>query len=182
VGLSYYTLSGRYDQTSYTSVRGALLAEDSHIRPLQNWFASKVALPVRRDIQQQAIALGKLKSVSAEQLLEEPRRYSRFDAIGAGRELLDPEAETNAATGKLRACLTTLKSELARRGLHWIRVLRQVSLENRLLDILGIALDLSKGQGGQAVGNTRDKKDQQEMAKAAAKPKPAAKKPAKASR
>jgi lambda family phage portal protein len=168
VGLSYYSLTGRYDRTNYTSVRGALLAEDSHIRPLQNWFASTVALPIRRDFHRQAIALGKLKSVSAEQFVENPRRFSRFDAIGAGRDLLDPEAETNAATGKLRACLTTLKQECARRGQHWIRVLRQIALENRLLDILEIALDLSKGQGGQVVGNTRSKRDQQEAAAAAA--------------
>jgi hypothetical protein len=47
-------------------------------------------------------------------------------------------------------------------------VLRQIALENRLLDILEIALDLSKGQGGQVVGNTRSKRDQQEAAAAAA--------------
>lgn len=166
VGLSYYSLTGRYDRTNYTSVRGALLAEDSHIRPLQNWFASTVALPIRRDFHRQAIALGKLKSVSAEQFLKNPRRYSRFDAIGAGRDLLDPEAETNAATGKLRACLTTLKQECARRGQHWIRVLRQVALENRLLELLDISLDLSKGQGGQVVGNTRSRRDQKDAAEA----------------
>ena len=172
-GLSYFTMTGRYQETSYTAVRGALLAEDSHIRPLQNWYATTVALPIRNDFQRQAIALGKLKSVSAEELLANPRRYNRFDAVGAGRELLDPEAETNAAVGKLRACLTTLKAEAARRGRHWIRDLRQIALENRLLSILGIAMDLSKGQGGQTVGNTRDKKDQEAAAAAAAKPKAA---------
>jgi capsid protein len=165
-GISYYTLTGRYDRTNYTSVRGALLAEDSHFRPLQNWFAGQVALPMRREFHRQAIGLDKLKSVSAEKYLANPRRYNRFDAIGAGRELLDPEAETNAATGKLRSCLTTLKLECARRGLHWIRVLRQIALENRLLDILGISLDLSKGQGGQVTGNTRSKRDQQDAQEA----------------
>lgn len=165
-GISYYTLTGRYDRTNYTSVRGALLAEDSHFRPLQQWFAGQVALPIRREFHRQAIALGKLKSVTAEQYLANKRRYNRFDAIGAGRELLDPEAETNAATGKLRCCLTTLKIECARRGLHWIRVLRQIALENRLLDVLEIALDLSKGQGGQTIGNTRSKRDQQDALEA----------------
>jgi capsid protein len=137
------------------------LAEDGHIRPLQNWFAAHVALPIRRDFQRQAIALGKLKSVTPRDYRDNPRRFSRFDAIGAGRELLDPEAETNAITGKMRACLTTLKEACARQQKHWIRVLRQIQLENRLLDILGIALDLSKGQGGQVTGNTRSKHDQQ---------------------
>jgi hypothetical protein len=44
-GLSYYTLTGQYGQTSFTSVRAAKLAEDAHFRPLQNWFAGHVALP-----------------------------------------------------------------------------------------------------------------------------------------
>lgn len=165
-GISYYTLTGRYDKTNYTSVRGALLAEDTHIRPLQNWFAAHVALPIRRDFQQMAIAMGRLKSVTASEYRKNPRRYNRFDAIGAGRELLDPEAETSAITGKMRSCLTTLKEACARQGKHWIRVLRQIQLENRLLDILDISLDLSKGQGGQVTGNTRSKRDQQEAQEA----------------
>lgn len=166
-GISYYTLTGRYEKTNYTSCRGALLAEDSHFRPLQNWFASHVALPIRRQFHREAIGLGLMKSVSAKDYLASPRRYRRFDAIGAGRELLDPEAETSAAQGKLRSCLTTLKLECARRGLHWIRVLRQVALENRLLDVLEIAMDLSKGQGGQVSGNTRSAKRDQKDAKQA---------------
>lgn len=155
VGLSYYTLTGRMDKSNYTAIRGALLAEDGHIRPLQNWFARRVALPMRREFQRQAIGLGKLKSVSASQFLKNERSYSRFDAVGAGRDLLDPEAENNATLGKLRGGLTTLKIECARRQLHWIKVLRQMALENRLAELLGVVLDFSKGQGGQVDGNTR---------------------------
>jgi hypothetical protein len=81
------------------------------------------------------------------------------------------------ATGMLRSCLSTLKSECARRGLHWIKVLRQIALENHVLDVLGIALDLSKGQGGQTVGNTRSKADQDAAQLAqTSKPKPGASK------
>lgn len=155
VGLSYYTLTGRMDKSNYTAIRGALLAEDGHIRPLQNWFARKVALPMRREFHRQAISLGKLKSVSASDFLGDTRRFLRFDAVGAGRDLLDPEAENNATLGKLRGGLTTLKIECARRQLHWIKVLRQMALENRLAQLLGIVLDFSKGQGGQVDGNTR---------------------------
>lgn len=168
-GISYYTLTGRYDKTNYTSVRGALLDEDGTVRPLQQWFATHVALPMRRDFTRQAIALGRLKSITAADYLANPQRYERFDCIGGGRELLDPQAETEAAAGKLRGCLTTLKLECARRGLHWIRVLRQVALENRLLEVLGISLDLSKGQGGQVSGNTRKKDEAAEDAKTEAR-------------
>jgi lambda family phage portal protein len=167
-GISYYTLSGRYDSTSFSSVRAAKLDEDDHFRPLKNWFAGKVAIPVRRAFHRQAIGLGLLKSATAEDYLQNPRRYNRFDAIGPGRELLDPSSETDMATGLLRSCLTTLKAQCAKRQLHWIKVLRQIALENHVLDVLGISLDLSKGQGGQTVGNTRSKEDQQAAQEAAA--------------
>jgi lambda family phage portal protein len=165
VGLSYYTLTGRMDKSNYTAIRGALLAEDGHIRPLQNWFARRVALPMRREFQRQAISLGKLKSVSASQFLKNERTYSRFDAVGAGRDLLDPEAENNATLGKLRGCMSTLKIECARRQLHWIKVLRQRALENRLSELLGVLLDFSKGQGGQVEETTGAKKRDQQDAK-----------------
>jgi lambda family phage portal protein len=171
VGLSYYSLTGKYANTSFTSARAATLAEDCHIRPLQNWFAGLVALPIRREFHRQAIALGLLTTVSPRDYVANPRRYGRFDAIGPGRDLLDPDNETNATIGLMRSCLTTLKNACAKRGLHWIRVLRQIALENHVLDVLDIALDLSKGQGGQTVGNTRSKSDQEDAAKAAAAPK-----------
>jgi lambda family phage portal protein len=161
-GLSYYTLTGQYGQTSFSSVRAALLAEDSHFTPLKNWFATKVALPVRREFHRQAIGSGRLTTVTAEDYLANPRRFNRFDAVGPGRELLDPAAETEMATGLLRSCLTTLKAQCAKRGLHWIKVLRQIALENHVLDVLGISLDLSKGQGGQTQGNTRSSDSQQQ--------------------
>jgi hypothetical protein len=109
----------------FTSVRAAKLDEDAHFRPLQNWFARRVALPVRREFHRQAIGLGLLKSVTADQYLANPRQFNRFDAIGAGpRACSIRNRDERATTGLLRSCLTTLKQQsCARRGLHWIRVL-----------------------------------------------------------
>lgn len=157
-GLSYYRFTGRYEKTSYTAVRGAHLDDDGHVKPLQQWFAGRLVLPVRRTFNAQAAGLGLYKSVSSAAFLAELRRYQRFDLIGSGRELLDPEGETEAALSKLRGGLTTLKIECAKRGLHWIRVLRQISLENRVAELLGVALDHTKGQGGQTEGNTRSQR------------------------
>lgn len=156
VGLSPYTLTGNWEKTNFSSGRGAQLAEDMHIRPLQNWFAREVAIPMRRRYQQLAILGRKLKSVTVQEYLANRRKYERFEAIGAGRELLDPAGETEAALGKLRGGLTTLKIECARRGLHWIRVLRQAAWENRVSSKLGVVLDFSKGQGSATQKTTRD--------------------------
>jgi hypothetical protein len=112
---------------------------------------------VRRDFHRQAIGLGLLKSVSARDYLKNPRRFSRFDAIGAGRDLLDPEASRTPRPGLLRTCLTTLKAAVRQNG----PALAARSAANRARKPrsrrAGISLDLSKGQGGQTVGNTRSK-------------------------
>lgn len=148
-GLSYYSVTGDYESTNYSSVRAAILAEDNHIRPIQDWHARKMALPMRREYNAEAVARGIVTSVSPRQFLENPSLYQRFDAMGPGREMLDPDKETTAAAGRCRAGFSNLKIELARRGLHWIRVMRQKALENRLTELLGVVLDFSKGQGGQ---------------------------------
>jgi lambda family phage portal protein len=154
-GVSYYTLTGDYASTNFSSVRAAKLDEDGHIRPLQDWLAVNVALPVRRRFNSLAGVMGLFSTVTAAEFTENVRRYQRFDGMGPGRDLLDPDGETNAAISRLRAGLSTLKIECAKRGLHWVRVLRQIALENQLTSVLGVVLDFSKGQGGQVTTNTR---------------------------
>lgn len=147
-GVSFYTLTGRFEKSNYTGFRGAMLVEDGHIRPLQNWFAGRQALPIRKEFNAQAAAAGLYQNVTAAEFLRDMRRYQRFDAIGSGRQLLDPATETDAAASRLRIGLTTLKLECARLGLHWIKVLRQLAIEGRLAQALGVTLDFSKGEGG----------------------------------
>lgn len=149
VGLAPQSVTGRWDKTNFSSGRGALLAEDMHIRPIQNWFARDYALPIRKRFHELAILRRRLKSVTLANYLANPRKYGRFEAIGNGREMLDPEAETGAAAGRIRSGLSHLKLECARRNLHWVRVLRQRALEEGVTRALGLVLDFSKGQGGQ---------------------------------
>jgi len=146
-GLSYYTLTGRFDKTNYTGFRGAMMVEDAHIRPLQNWFGVRYVLPIRREFNRQAAGSGLYRSLTARQFANELRRYQRFDAIGAGRQPLDPDQEADAATSRIRTGTSTLKIECARAGLHWIRVLRQRAIEDRIAKTLGVTLDFSKGEG-----------------------------------
>lgn len=149
LGLSWYSLSGDYRATSFSSARAAALQEDASFRPLQWWFASHFALPMRARFTSLAILTGRHRLIAAQRYLATPQRYSRFDAIGAGREFLDPEAEASAVGAKIRMGLSTLKHECARRGLHWVEVLLQRSIESQVAEMLGVQLDFSKGNGGQ---------------------------------
>ena len=165
-GISYYTLTGRFEKSNYTGFRGALLVEDAHMRPLQNWFSSRQTLPIRRQFNAMAAASGLYKNLTAAEFVRDQRRWQRFDAIGAGRQLLDPAAETDAAAARLRIGLTTLKLECARLGLHWIKVLRQLAIEGRFATALGVTLDFSKGEGGKVATSEADTADKEEEANA----------------
>lgn len=146
-GISYYQLTGDYANTSFSSTRAAKLDEDLHVLPLQQWFATRVATPMRREFQSRAAAAGLFDSVRPSEFRANVRRYQRLEAIGPGRDLLDPYRETEAAISRLRAGLTTLKHECARRGLHWIKVLMQQGLEGAIADLFGATIDWTKGGG-----------------------------------
>ena len=153
--LSYYSMTGRFEKTNYGGFRGAMNLEKSQLDTIQTWLGYQVVLPIRRKWNRLAIARGVIHSVTAREVAAESARFDRYDAIGPGRHLLDPENETSGALAQLRGGLTTLKIECARRGLHWIRVLRQIHLENRITEVLGIALDHGSGGGGGSDSNTR---------------------------
>ena len=155
VDLSYYSLTGRFDRTNYGGFRGAINLENAQTIPIQNWIARQVVLPVRRRFNSLAIGLGLIDAITPSKFRAEMRRYQRFDCLAPGRHLLEPGSETDADTTELRGGLTTLKIECARRNLHWLKVLRQIALENRVCKLLGVVLDHSKGQGGQRDSTSR---------------------------
>ncbi len=165
-GLSIERATGRYEN-SYTASRGAQLDDDLYIKPLQGWFGRQVILPVRRAVNAQFAMLRTYGSLSPAAFLRDEIRYQQFGVIGPGREQLDPEKETEAVLGKLRAGLTTLKIECARRGLHWVRVLMEIAREKAVAAHFGLTLDFSKGQGGERKGDTRsDDRNSQKQGKA----------------
>lgn len=154
-GVSYYTATGDYEATNYTSAKGAKQDEDLHIKPLQIWFATQVALRVRREFNAMAAAGGQFKSLSLSEFRKNTRTYQRFDAIGNGRDLIDPFKEGEARTARLRTGLSTFKEECAKVGKHWIRVLMQIAVERKVSDLFGVKLDFSKG-GGEPAGQNNN--------------------------
>jgi lambda family phage portal protein len=149
IGLSYYTLTGDYEGTNFTSTRAAKMDEDLRIAPLKSWFATQVALPMRKDFNAIAAASGAYQTLRPADFRANERTYQRFDAIGNGRDLLDPLKEGDARTARLRTGMSTFKEECAKRGQHWIKVLMQLAIEKKVRSMFGIDLDLSKpGNGG----------------------------------
>jgi lambda family phage portal protein len=153
LGLSYYTLTGDYEGTNFTSTRAAKMDEDLRIAPLKAWFATHVALPMRRDFNAIAAAAGAYQSLRPADFRANIRTYQRFDAIGNGRDLLDPFKEGEARTARLRTGMSTFKEECAKRGQHWIKVLMQLAIEKKVRSMFGIELDITKPGNGGATNN-----------------------------
>jgi lambda family phage portal protein len=147
LGQSYYSLTGRYENTSFSSANAAKLDEEAHMRPMRKWFADHVAIPVRREINAEAILRGKLTTTPAEEYLANPRKFDRFEAVDVARGAIDP-GEIDASIARLRSGQSTLKRELASAGLHWIKVFLQRAMEDGLTKRLGLTFDFSKGNGG----------------------------------
>ena len=148
VDLSYYSLTGDYESTNFTSTRGAKLDEDLSIRPIQQWFGRTVALPVRQTFNSIAAASGRFASVRPAEFHRSARTYQRFDVIGQGRDLLDPFKEGEARTARLRTSMGTFKEECARQGKHWIRELMQQAIEQRVFKLFGVSPDFTKSGSG----------------------------------
>lgn len=148
-GISPSRLTRDYRNHSYTSARAAHLDDDAHIKPLQRFFASRISLPVRRRVNAMAAGMGLFASKTPREFRRDMVRLQQFEALGPGREQLDPEKETEAAISKLRAGLSNLQIENGRRQQHWVRVLLQRVIEDQVSAALGVTLDYSKGQGGE---------------------------------
>ena len=148
LGLSYYTLTGDYESTNFSSSRAAKIDEDGRLEPLKDWFATHVALRMRRDFNAIAAASGMFKSLRPADFRANERTYQRFDAIGCGRDMIDPYQEGEARTARLRTGISTFKEECAKRGNHWIKVLMQVAIERKITAMFGIELDHSKPGAG----------------------------------
>lgn len=153
MGLSPYSVTGNYENTNFTSAKASKQDEDLNIKPLQQWFAIRAAIRVRKEFNAFAAAGGLYKSITPSEFRKNQRTYQRFEAVGNGRDLIDPFKEGEARTTRLRTCLSTFKEECARAGKHWIRVLMQIAVERKVADLFGVDLDFSKSGAGGSQGS-----------------------------
>lgn len=152
INVSNYSYHGRFERANYGGFKGALNLENHQMRPLQEWFGDHLVLPIRSMWNALAVGTGQIENVTAVEYRDEPR-FSHFDCIGAGRFFLDPGREVDAAAGMVRAGFSTLKIECGKLGLHWLRVIRQIAVENQVTGLVGVNLDHTKS--GQALSNSR---------------------------
>ena len=91
VQLSHLRYTGRWSNLSYVAGRGAQLDDEMHCKPLRRFWGGTVVLPVRQAVNEQLVARGRIRSITARDLMANPFEYNNFMTVGPGREMLDPE-------------------------------------------------------------------------------------------
>lgn len=172
IGLSYLRLTGDYSQSSYTSARGAHLDDQAVFDPIQEHFANRIVLPVRRRHNDLAIVGGRIRSITSSEYRRNPFVWGEFDYFPPGREQLDPDGETESAGSRMRLGLSNLQQECGRLGLNWRKVLRQAKKEKELIERYKLQgwINFSKGGGAPELAERQAKRDARDLVPAGPPP------------
>lgn len=148
IGLSYIGLTGDVSAASYSSARAARLQDKRFFTTIQNRFARRIVLPVRRGVLSQAYALGRVPEVSPQTFAANRRRWLATAVLPPGWEEIDAPKEIAASLERIKAGLSTLQIECAGRGRNWIRILRQRAIERKTAERLGVQLSVDAAAAG----------------------------------
>jgi capsid protein len=147
VGLSKNRLEGDAAKSNLATIREMKSDDAAMMAPLQDHQGRHVAAEVRRRWTKQAVALGVISSVSADQYLRQMYRFNRLLWIGPGSGAPMSPEEVQATIDRMRSGLSTYPQECARGGNHWKRQLRTMAKVNKVAKELDVVLDWTKGQG-----------------------------------
>lgn len=125
-GLSYERLTRDYSETNYSSNRASDLEDRREFRPLQDWLICHLCIPVWHKFLASSVTVRAKGFPSVEEFVANYDRWTEHAWQAPGWEWVDPEKEANASISAMENNLTTLRSELAKRGeSDWRDVIRQ---------------------------------------------------------
>lgn len=164
LNVSYEQLSKDYSNTNYSSARAAMTETWKSMLSMKKMGADRFASAVFRLWLEESINGGMIEAVKRANM---PSWYdglnadalSACDWVGASRGQIDELKETQAAVLRVSSGLGTLEGELARLGLDWRKVLRQLAREDKLkktYDILQ-APNPTQNQQNATTGTPKDK-------------------------
>jgi len=146
IGLTYLGLTGDTAEASFSSARSAQNKDKVFYRTEQGRFGRRVVLPIRQAVVRQLVAVGRVRSVSPQQMRNDPYRWLATHLTPPGWEEIQIVDETNAAISRIQAGLSTLQEECAGHQRNYRRVLKQRALEMGL--VKGLGLDLTTNYPG----------------------------------
>ncbi len=160
LGVSYEQLSRDYSATNYSSARAAMGETWKHMLARKKRVADTTASFIFRLWLEEAINQNQIEALKRRNV---PNFYEGLNAdayaaaewIGAGRGMLDPLKETQAAVLQLKYRLATREQTIAQlNGGDWRRVARQSKREVDLDDNLGLPPLIADGQMEKALSGS----------------------------
>ena len=142
-GLSYETVSRDYSKTNYSSNRASQLEDRRRFRQWQQYLIHQLCEPVwQRFVEAASLAdLQDFPTVS--ELLDDPKNASPAKHLATGWEWVDPVKEQKASEASINANQSTLRDELAKKGLNWKDIITQRAKELEALRDMGLASSAS---------------------------------------
>jgi lambda family phage portal protein len=157
LGVSYEEFSNDFSRVNYSSGQLAGERTRKHMAAKKKFIADRRANWVYALWLEEDLAAGNppLPRGWDNSIFYEPYAKEALcacDWIGSGRGQIDELKETQAAMLRIKARLSTWEHELARMGLDWRKVFRQIKREMDLADELELPpLDLNASQNNQGV-------------------------------
>lgn len=159
LGMSYEQFSKDYTKTNYSSARASMAETWKFMQSRKKIVADKQAtmiflLWLEEEINYMQNDIPLPAGVSREQfksMFYDPIKREALAAcswIGASRGQIDEVKETQAASMRMKNGTSSLQNEAARLGEDWRMVLRQKAREQKLMNELGITLDLDATKPG----------------------------------
>jgi len=138
LNLPYELLTKDFSQTTYSSMRAALLEAWRYFKARRRWIKDTLLDPVYELWIEEALNAG---YIDAPGFYDNKFAYLRSRWIFDGRGWVDPAKEAIAAEIRLRSGLSTFEAESAEQGNDWEEIFDQRDIEKQTATELGLTIN-----------------------------------------
>jgi lambda family phage portal protein len=159
LGISFEEFAADFTKSNYSNARAAMLKTHKHMQARKRFVADRFAdeiysLWLEEDFNNGGLPLPRGFDQS---ILYKPygkEALTACDWIGSGRGQIDELKETQAAILRVKGGLSTREIEIAKTGVDWRKLFRQLQREQTLADQLGLEFDNNPQRDGSTSGQT----------------------------
>lgn len=159
--MSYEQFSGDMQNVNYSTLKGAINETEKHVKVEKRIIADRVANFMYCNWLEEMFVTNQISCMprNSPVFWDDMNReaYSAAEWTNSGRGQIEELKETQAATLRLKANLTTLEDEQARFGKDWRRSIRQKARERDYAKKFKIDLSFEDNGLNAASGSPRDK-------------------------
>ena len=147
LGLSYELMSRDFTKSSFSAARQGMLEDQKTFKPMQDYMATHFCQPIYEEFLDAAVMSGRL---DIPDYFTNRAAYNAADWIRPGQSWIDPANEVRADISAIQNGGKTMAQWCAERGYDWREQLRQMALEKKTAESLGLILPVHTPESVQA--------------------------------